>query len=49
MKNRIEVYRIEYHVEEEAIGVILQEMDKTIPFHPEIVQYRVFSMEVGMK
>ena len=47
VKSRFEVYRIEYHCEEDDPSTVQRDMDETIPFYPEIVCYRVFSIKVG--
>ena len=47
MKSRFEVYRIEYHVAGDEPSTVQRDMDETIPFYPEIVCYRVFSITVG--
>ena len=46
VKNRLEVYREEYH-QDDDFSTIIRDMDETIPFYPEIVFYRVFSKRVG--
>lgn len=47
VKDRFEVFRVEYHVEDEDQSITWRDMDETIPFYPEVVFYRVFSIAVG--
>jgi hypothetical protein len=49
VKSRFEVYRIEYHVAGDEPSTVQRDMDETIPFYPEIVCYRVFSITVDDK
>lgn len=48
IKRRYEVFCQEGGSGSNDSAELLQDMDDTLPFYPEIVSYRVFSITVGM-